>query len=357
MRRGDFVVLLPVRRRTVLSPLFLKLAPLLWVLGLAFGLAWSVQAAPVALAKAGQPRLLPPPAEGRVVDAAGMLGAAAVRRLNATLADLEAKNGVEIGVATVPTTEPLTPDQYAVELFEAWGIGKKGQDNGLLILLAQRERRIKVEVGYGLEGIFPDGRVGRLLDDYALPALKEGRYGAGLVALVDELARIAAAEYDGAGAGVRGGSRGGPAGLSRGLQISGLLPGLTLFALLFILLTGVSLGLARPVGHRCPRCRGRMIKEGEETLRTATADADGLARVHYRCTRCGYERVAEIVLPMLLAGELVERRRRFRGPFGPFGGPFGGGFGDGGFGGGSGGGGFGGFGGGSSGGGGAGRNF
>lgn len=346
---------LPARRRKVLFPLLLKLAPLLWALGLASGLAWSAHAAPLVLAQAGQPRLLPPPAEGRVVDAAGMLGAEAVRRLNATLADLEAKNGVEIGVATVPTTEPLTPDQYAVELFQSWGIGKKGRDNGLLILLAQRERRLKVEVGYGLEGIFPDGRVGRLLDDYALPALKQGRYGDGLVALTDEFARIAAAEYDEAGAGGRHGGRGGSTGPFGGSLVSGLIPGLILFAFFLILLTGAALGLARPVGHRCPRCRGRMLKESEETLRAATAEADGLSRVHYRCPRCGYERVAEIVLPMLLAGELVERRRRFRGPFGPFGGPFGGG---GGFGGGSGGGGgFGGFGGGSSGGGGAGRNF
>jgi uncharacterized protein len=315
----------------------------LFALGLALvGLAPGA-AVPARAAGPGGVKLLPAPERGRVGDGAGILGQAAVDRLNAILADLEGRNGVEIGVATVTTAAPLTPDQYATELFAAWGVGKKGEDNGLLILLALQERRLKVEVGYGLEGLFTDGRVGRLLDDVALPALRQGRYGEGLVALVGEMARIAAAEYEPAGGGPRKAAdagRGGPEGLT------GLL-GFLLVASFFLL---VALALRRPVAHRCPRCKGRMVKESEETLRPATAQADGLARVSYRCLRCGYARVAEIILPMLIAGELVQRSRRFRGPFGPFGGPFGGG----GFGGGGGGGGFGG---GSSGGGGAGRNF
>ncbi|MGE5553219.1 MAG: TPM domain-containing protein [Betaproteobacteria bacterium] len=327
-------------RRTSLVLAVVLLAQLLILVGTAPG-----QAAP-GRTGFGEVKLLPTPATGRVADEAGILSDEAVARLNAILAGVEEQNGVEIGVATVPTTAPLTPDQYATELFEAWGVGKKGADNGLLILVALRERRIKVEAGYGLEGIFNDGRVGRLLDDFALPALRQGRYGDGLVALVGEMARIAEAEYQpGAGAG-RGGS---VPGRGPSASLAGFL-GFLLILGLFLL---VALAMRRPVAHRCPRCKGRMVKESEETLQPPTDEADGLARVSYRCTRCGFERLAEIVLPMLVTGELIDQRRRFHGPFGPFGGGGFGGFGGGG----SGGGGFGGFGGGSSGGGGAGRNF
>ncbi|MDI6871960.1 MAG: TPM domain-containing protein, partial [Bacillota bacterium] len=273
-------------------------------------------AAPVQAAPAGGVELLPVPESGRVADGAGILGEEAVARLNAILAHLEARNGVEIGVATVATTEPLTPDMYATELFEAWGVGKRGRDNGLLVLVARRERRVKVEVGYGLEEIFPDGRVGRLLDDFAVPALKQGRYGEGLIALVEEVARIAEAEYRPG----EDGGRGAPRPENGAAEVAGLLA----FLLILGLFGAAAVALRRPVGHRCPRCKGRMLREKEETLRPATAEEDGLARVYYRCTRCGYERIAEMVLPMLVAGELVGRRRHLRGPFGPFGGGFGG---------------------------------
>lgn len=326
---------------------FLTAALVLAALFIAFPAPPGLSAAARAAEKV---KLLPIPSHGRVADGAGLLSADEVDRLNSLLAGLETQNGVELAVATVPTTAPLTPDQYATELFKAWGVGKKGEDNGLLILVAQQERRLKVEVGYGLEGIFPDGRVGRLLDDYALPSLRQGRYGEGLVALAGEMTRIAAAEYEPRTGGAH------PRSLRSVAteQVVRAIPGMLVFLVMFGLLATVAVGLARPVRHRCPRCKKRLLKESQETIREATAEHDGLARVHYRCPSCGYERAAELILPALVAAALVERQRRFRGPFGGGFGPFGGGFGGGGD---SGGGGFGGFGGGGSGGGGAGRDF
>ncbi len=84
-------------------------------------------------------------------------------------------------------------EEKAVELFERWGIGQKGKDNGLLLLVAVRERRLRIEVGYGLEGIITDARAGRVRDQYLLPHFKRGEYGRGLLlasaALAGELMR------------------------------------------------------------------------------------------------------------------------------------------------------------------------
>ena len=82
--------------------------------------------------------------------------------------------------------------EYANKLFSSWGIGEKDKDNGALIFLAHQERKIRIEVGYGLEGILPDGRVGEILDRYALPFFKKGEYGRGLYGAALAVAAIIA---------------------------------------------------------------------------------------------------------------------------------------------------------------------
>jgi uncharacterized protein len=94
--------------------------------------------------------------------------------------ELKENNGAEMAIATVNTTRPLDSKSYAVELFKRWGLGEKGKDNGVLILFVKKDRRVEVEVGYGLEGTLPDGYVGSVLDKYAIPEFKEGNYGKGL---------------------------------------------------------------------------------------------------------------------------------------------------------------------------------
>ena len=84
-------------------------------------------------------------------------------------------------VATVKNLEGGNIDLYANELFAYWGIGKKGQDKGVLILLALEERKVRIETGYGVEGILPDGKVGRILDQYVIPLFKKGSYDKGLL--------------------------------------------------------------------------------------------------------------------------------------------------------------------------------
>jgi uncharacterized protein len=88
------------------------------------------------------------------------------------------KTGTAIVVATVPTIgENEDYNMYANGLYKAWGIGKKGEDKGVLIFLTLKERKIRIETGYGVEGILPDGLVGQIRDQYLKPQLQAGNYG------------------------------------------------------------------------------------------------------------------------------------------------------------------------------------
>jgi uncharacterized protein len=105
------------------------------------------------------------------------------------------KTGTAVVVATVPTVGDRVVDDYATRLYESWGIGKKGEDKGVLILLALKERRVRIETGYGVEGILPDGVVGEIIRLHVTPYLKQGDYGRGLLnamtAVSDVIARNA----------------------------------------------------------------------------------------------------------------------------------------------------------------------
>ena len=91
------------------------------------------------------------------------------------------KTGVELAVVTVADLGGEEIEPAAVDLFRAWGIGRKGKDDGVLILLAWRERRVRIEVGYGLEGILPDGLCGSIIRREMAPGLAAGRVGPGLL--------------------------------------------------------------------------------------------------------------------------------------------------------------------------------
>ncbi len=121
-----------------------------------------------------------PSYSGFVNDYAGVLDQATKTKLEGLCRQLEAKTSAELAIAVVKTVSPLDPKTYAVKLFEKWQIGKKGKDNGLLVLLAMDERRVEIEVGYGLEGVINDAKAGAILDQFGVPYFKEGNFGAGL---------------------------------------------------------------------------------------------------------------------------------------------------------------------------------
>lgn len=129
---------------------------------------------------------------GYINDFAGVLSADAKSGLEALATELQQKTGAEVAVAIVRSLEGRPEEQYALDLAARWGVGDE-QDRGALLLLAIDDRRLRLEVGYGLEPILPDGRAGQILD-VMTPLLRQGDYDAAISLGVAETAQIVAAD-------------------------------------------------------------------------------------------------------------------------------------------------------------------
>jgi uncharacterized protein len=137
---------------------------------------------------AAQPPSYPEPV-GWVNDFAGVIPDEDEAKLTELSQELEAKTTAELTIATLPSIGDETIDMYAVELFTRWGVGKKGKENGVLIVMGMKEREVWIEVGYGLEGPLPDGFVGQVYRQVLRPRFQEGKYGEGLYEAAMVLAR------------------------------------------------------------------------------------------------------------------------------------------------------------------------
>lgn len=133
----------------------------------------------------------PAPTDKYVNDFAHVFSPEDVQQLRILLNQVEKDTTAEIVVVTVNTTSPYVPSEYRTKLFAEWGVGKEDKDNGLLILYAVTEKRIEVETGYGFEGILPDSKVGRILDEYYVPLRDNGDPIAGVVAATNAYAQVA----------------------------------------------------------------------------------------------------------------------------------------------------------------------
>ena len=128
-----------------------------------------------------------PPLTGRVNDGAGLLDTATRAQLDGKLAALEDKSGIQLVVATVKSLDGQAVEPYANELFRAWKLGQKGKDNGALLLVAPNERKVRIEVGYGLEGTLTDA-IGKIIIANAIvPRFKANDYSGGIVRGVDDI--------------------------------------------------------------------------------------------------------------------------------------------------------------------------
>lgn len=119
------------------------------------------------------------------VDSAGVLSADQLSSLNAKLKTMDTSKH-QFAIATVNTTEPLDIEQYSIKLAEKWKVGGKDTDNGAIILIAVKDRKFRIEVGYGLEGDVPDAVAGRIRDDMT-PLLKKGDWYGAINLGLDEL--------------------------------------------------------------------------------------------------------------------------------------------------------------------------
>jgi uncharacterized protein len=135
-----------------------------------------------------------PPLSGRVVDQTGTLSAGDIASLTQTLKDLETRKGSQVAVLIVPTTDGEAIEQYSLRVAEAWKIGRKKIDDGALLVIAKNDRRLRIEVGYGLEGALTDVTSKRIIDEDITPKFKNGDFAGGISAGVDRMVRVADGE-------------------------------------------------------------------------------------------------------------------------------------------------------------------
>ena len=131
-----------------------------------------------------------PALAGRVNDLANIVPGPVRQRIEAKLAELERRTGAQVAVLTVDTLAGDSIEDYAVRVFQAWKLGRKGVDDGVLFVVAQQDRRMRIEVGYGLEDRLTDVRSRTILDDIARPHFRAGDFGAGIEAGVDAIAAV-----------------------------------------------------------------------------------------------------------------------------------------------------------------------
>ena len=131
-----------------------------------------------------------PPLKARVTDLTATLTSDQRAALEQKLAALEARKGSQVAVLLVPTTQPETVEQYAIRVFDQWKLGRKGMDDGVLLLVAKNDRKLRIEVGYGLEGAIPDAIAKRVVDEDIVPLFKQGNFYGGISAGADRVSKL-----------------------------------------------------------------------------------------------------------------------------------------------------------------------
>ena len=144
----------------------------------------------LAVAGAGSNAVEVPALTARVTDLTATLSAEQQAALEAKLAAFESHKGSQIAILIVPTTQPEAIEQYAIRVVDQWQLGRKDVDDGVLVLLSKDDRKVRIEVGYGLEGVLPDVIAKRIIENVMIPQFKQGDYYAGLDAGIDSVAGV-----------------------------------------------------------------------------------------------------------------------------------------------------------------------
>ncbi|MEX2163231.1 MAG: YgcG family protein [Sulfuricaulis sp.] len=131
-----------------------------------------------------------PPLKTRVTDLTGTLAPSQRDTLERELQTFESRKGSQIAVLIVPTTQPEAVEQYSIRVAETWKLGRKGVDDGVLLLVAKHDRELRIEVGYGLEGVIPDAVAKRVISEIIIPYFKQGDFYGGIHAGVARLIRL-----------------------------------------------------------------------------------------------------------------------------------------------------------------------
>ena len=125
-----------------------------------------------------------------VVDTTGTLDAASKQQLEQQALDLQQRKGSQLQVLLVSTTAPEAIEQYAVRAYAQFSLGRKGADDGVLLVVAKDDRKVRIEVGYGLEGAIPDISAGRVIQEYLAPKFRQGDYAGGILDATAQLVKL-----------------------------------------------------------------------------------------------------------------------------------------------------------------------
>lgn len=131
-----------------------------------------------------------PVLKARVTDLTNTLTPPQAANLEQQLADFEKRKGSQLAVLIVPTTAPEAIEQYGMRVAEAWKLGRKGADDGALLLVAKNDRALRIEVGYGLEGVIPDAIAKRVIAETIVPHFQQNDFAGGIQAGVDQLVKL-----------------------------------------------------------------------------------------------------------------------------------------------------------------------
>ncbi len=251
-----------------------------------------------------------PEYQGFINDYAGKLDSESKTKLEELASRIERETGSEIAVAIVGNLQGLSEEEYAVELFERWGIGKEKEDNGILILLAVEgeagERALRIEVGYGLEGVITDIEAGNIADDILIPEILKGDFYKGLY---DSIIAISEQVYiekglppigGGASVDITGSETERSFTESPAFPLLIILFIISIVFLPFVIILGVAgkLSIAKYIkDHKCPKCNkvGLLVKQ--TVLVKPTYKAEGLAEVEKKCKYCGYYEKKTVKIP------------------------------------------------------------
>jgi uncharacterized protein len=144
----------------------------------------------LALAPVARAQVAVPPLSSRVTDLTGTLDPSARSSLENRLREFERKHGSQIAVLIVPTTQPEAIEQYSMRVAESWKLGRKGIDDGAILVAAMQDRTMRIEVGYGLEGALNDATCKRIISEIITPEFRRGDFRAGIEAGVDRMIRV-----------------------------------------------------------------------------------------------------------------------------------------------------------------------
>jgi uncharacterized protein len=176
-----------------------------------------------------------PALKGRVNDYAGMLSPEAENRIETLLKDLEAKDSTQVVVLTVPSLDGDSLEDFSMRVAERWKIGRQRLDNGAILVIARDDRKVRIEVGYGLEGLLTDLTAGRIIRDRIVPEFRAGRFDQGVLNGVAALTEVVRGEYQA------------PAQPMNGPAASGA-EDLAPFLLVFVFLVSMLGRVSRPLG-------------------------------------------------------------------------------------------------------------